>query len=150
MTGQQYRRGLYTFWRRVSPYPSMMTFDAPSREFCVSRRIRTNTPLQALITLNDPVYIEVSENLASLAMVSSHDVSKQIDYMYQKALFKAPLKDQRHELIKFYETTLAELMIESEPQAVLISNQLNTAKHHKALSQVANVILNLDEFLMKS
>jgi hypothetical protein len=56
----KFRRGLYTSWRRTTPYPSMTTFDAPSREFCTVRRIRTNTPLQALVTLNDPVYFEAA------------------------------------------------------------------------------------------
>ncbi|HEY5310892.1 MAG TPA: DUF1553 domain-containing protein, partial [Pirellulales bacterium] len=60
----RYRRGLYTFWRRSVPYPSMATFDAPSRELCTMRRIRTNTPLQALVTLNDPVYVEAAQALA--------------------------------------------------------------------------------------
>ncbi len=60
----RYRRGLYTYWRRTSPYPSFLTFDAPSREFCTARRIPTNTPLQALVTLNDPVYIECATALA--------------------------------------------------------------------------------------
>ena len=56
----RYRRGLYTTLRRTSPYPSLITFDAPSGEFCTIRRIRTNTPLQALVTLNDPVYVEAA------------------------------------------------------------------------------------------
>src|SRR6185437_11807298 len=60
----RYRRGLYTFWRRTVPYPSMATFDAPSRELCTVRRIRTNTPLQAFVTLNDPVYVEAAQALA--------------------------------------------------------------------------------------
>src|SRR5205085_7366423 len=60
----RHRRGLYTFWRRTIPYPSMTTFDAPSREICVVRRIRTNTPLQAFVTLNDPVYVEIAQALA--------------------------------------------------------------------------------------
>ncbi len=60
----RYRRGLYTFLRRTVPYPSMATFDAPSREFCVVRRSRTNTPLQAFVTLNDPVYVETAQALA--------------------------------------------------------------------------------------
>ena len=57
----RYRRGLYTSWRRTTPYPSMTTFDAPSREFCTVRRIPTNTPLQALVTLNDPVFVEAAQ-----------------------------------------------------------------------------------------
>ena len=60
----RYRRGLYTFWRRTVPYPSMATFDAPSREICAIKRIRTNTPLQSLVTLNDPVYVEAAQALA--------------------------------------------------------------------------------------
>jgi hypothetical protein len=64
-TGEdRYRRGLYTFWRRTIPYPSMATFDAPSRELCTVRRIRTNTPLQAFVTMNDPVYVEAAQALA--------------------------------------------------------------------------------------
>ena len=60
----RYRRGMYTTWRRSSPYPSMAQFDAPNREVCTVRRIRTNTPLQALVTLNDPVYVEAAQSLA--------------------------------------------------------------------------------------
>ena len=62
--GNRYRRALYTFWRRTAPYPSMLTFDAGSRETCMSRRIRTNTPLQALATLNDEPFIEAAGGLA--------------------------------------------------------------------------------------
>ena len=60
----QFRRGIYTFIKRTSPYPSMLTFDGTSRETCTVRRIRTNTPLQALTTLNDPVYVEAAQALA--------------------------------------------------------------------------------------
>ncbi len=150
-TGQQYRRGLYTFWRRVSPYPSMMTFDAPSREFCVSRRIRTNTPLQALVTLNDPVYVEASENLSLLATEEHADDPKaQIDYMYNRALFKSPDMKEMDHLMSFYNSTLAELKNPAEPKAILINNNVKNTLQYKAMTQVANVILNLDEFLMKS
>src|SRR5216117_516470 len=61
MGDDRYRRALYTTWRRSNPYPSMATFDAPNREVCTVRRGRTNTPLQALVTLNDPVYIEAAQ-----------------------------------------------------------------------------------------
>ncbi|MFG0254240.1 MAG: DUF1553 domain-containing protein, partial [Rhodopirellula sp. JB053] len=67
----RYRRGIYTMWRRSSPYPSMAQFDAPNREVCTVRRIRTNTPLQALVTLNDPVYIEAAQALARNVIASS-------------------------------------------------------------------------------
>ena len=64
-TGEdRHRRSLYTFCRRSSPYPSLVTFDAPSREQCTARRVRTNTPLQALTTLNDPVFVEAARALA--------------------------------------------------------------------------------------
>ena len=64
----RYRRSLYTFWRRTSPYPSFMTFDATSREFCQVRRVRTNTPLQALTLLNDPASFEAARALARRMM----------------------------------------------------------------------------------
>src|SRR5262249_2763612 len=60
----KFRRGLYTEWRRSAPYPSMVTFDAPDRNVCTVKRPRTNTPLQALVTLNDPVYVEAAQALA--------------------------------------------------------------------------------------
>ena len=64
----RYRRGVYTTWRRSNPYPSMSTFDAPNRDICIVRRTRTNTPLQALVTMNDPVYVEAAQALARRAM----------------------------------------------------------------------------------
>src|SRR4029079_15843859 len=64
-TGEdKYSRGLYTYRKRTAPYPAFMSFDAPSREFCVVRRPRTNTPLQALTILNDPAYVEAAQALA--------------------------------------------------------------------------------------
>lgn len=63
--GDRYRRGIYTVWRRTIPNPAMTTFDAPSRETCTVRRIRTNTPLQAFVTLNDPVFFEAAQRWQS-------------------------------------------------------------------------------------
>jgi len=123
----QYRRGLYTFWRRVSPYPSMITFDTPSREVCVSRRIRTNTPLQALVTMNDPVFVEASEALASrMIREGGRNIEEQISYGYKLALMEEPDEIRLKELLNFY--------LKSEGKMAL----------------VANVILNLDEVIMKS
>ena len=69
--GNQFRRGLYTFWRRSAPYPTFTMFDAPSREFCCERRARTNTPLQALVTLNDPAFVQPAAALARRLLAES-------------------------------------------------------------------------------
>jgi hypothetical protein len=130
--GDQHRRGIYTFWRRVSPYPSMITFDVPSRELCVSRRIRTNTPLQALVTMNDPVFVEAAEALAErMIKEGGEDDLEQIKYGYQLAMMKEPDETRMNALIDLYEA----------------SEELGKSG---AMALVANVILNLDEVIMKS
>src|SRR5262249_45311083 len=74
--GDQYRRGLYTFWRRTAPYAAFMAFDAPSREVCTERRPRTNTPLQALATLNDKAFVEPAAALALRMMAEVHGMDR--------------------------------------------------------------------------
>lgn len=83
----QYRRALYTFLKRGAPYPSMMTFDGTAREVCAARRVRTNTPLQALVMLNDSVYMEAARFFARrLAAAAPNDVRAQIAQGYEKAI----------------------------------------------------------------
>lgn len=149
--GNQYRRALYTFWRRVSPYPSMQTFDAPSREVCVSRRIRTNTPLQALVTLNDPVFVEASEHLAKSALVhGGKSVPDQIAYLYQRAMMKSPDKKRAALLLSFYEETVAQYQEDLQLDDAIAYHELEETSHFKAMSNVANIVLNLDEVIMKN
>lgn len=144
-TGNQYRRALYTFWRRVSPYPSMQTFDAPSRELCVSRRIRTNTPLQALITLNDPVYVEASEHLAQESInQGGNDLDSQINYMYTRALMKIPDPSTKENLIRFYQNTKEEYRSNTDQALEDAEIELYT------MTNLASVLLNLDEIIMKN
>lgn len=105
--GDQYRRGLYTFWRKTSPYPSMVSFDSPSREFCVSRRVRTNTPLQSLTTLNDPVFVETAEALAvKMLTFESDSLEEKLSFGYESILFKKPDLERLKILMDFYEKAL--------------------------------------------
>ena len=85
-----YRRSLYTYWKRTSPYPSMTTFDAPNREICTVRRVRTNTPLQALVTLNDPVFIEAAQALARRMAAHGNSPEDQIRYGFRLCLARNP------------------------------------------------------------
>ena len=148
-SGDQYRRGIYTFWRRVSPYPSMISFDAPSREVCVSQRIRTNTPLQALVTMNDPVYVEASEALAQrMINEGGADCMSQIKYGFQLALVKKPDQERLDELKKLYDSTMAKYNL----AAIDAEKKHRPENTHtfKTMSLIANVILNLDEVIMKT
>jgi len=140
--GNQYRRGLYTFWRRVSPYPSMIAFDTPSRELCVSRRVRTNTPIQALITLNDPVYVEASQSLAKNCIDSTLNLESQINAAFYAALQRKPDLKTKERLLDLYYKTSAEYSSDGISDMEIL--------HQKSMENVTSVIFNLDEFIMKS
>src|SRR5207237_5660353 len=86
----RYRRALYTMWRRSNPYPSMATFDAPNREVCTVKRTRTNTPLQALVTLNDPVYVEAAQALARRIATGGKDRAEKIRQGFRLSLSRDP------------------------------------------------------------
>ena len=93
-----HRRSLYTFWRRTSPYPGMVTFDAPSRELCAVRRARTNTPLQALTTLNDPVFVEAARALAGrMAREGGASPAEQIVHGHRLCTARRPATSPRLE-----------------------------------------------------
>jgi len=133
----RYRRAIYTYWRRTIPYPSMATFDSPSREFCVSRRVRTNTPLQALVTLNDPVFVEAAGALAQRMMESNNPVPT--GYLY--TMGTPPDQDILEVLNSLYTDALTHYLQSTKEVG---SPQL------AAMTVVASAILNLDPFLMKS
>src|SRR6185436_14156904 len=108
-TGEdRYRRGLYTIWRRTVPYPSMSTFDAPSRESCTFRRLPTNTPLQAYVTLYDPVYVEAAQELGRrLAREGGATAEDRIRFGLTVVLARPPEKSQVAELKNLFEAELA-------------------------------------------
>ena len=88
-----YRRSLYTFWKRGAPPASMEILNAPSREFCTVRRERTNTPLQALVTLNDPQFVEAARHLAQIALKEGGDNFRRANRLHGQAALARPLRD---------------------------------------------------------
>jgi len=142
----QYRRAIYTYWKRTAPYPSMMTFDGSAREVCTARRIRTNTPLQALVTLNDSAYVEAAYHLALRLKKTSTDLRELIRGIYQAAVGHEPSPEEMKSLTTLYNRA------SSKPEMKQTANTGNS-QHHKeddALMLVANTILNLDEFVTKN
>jgi hypothetical protein len=151
----QYRRALYTYWRRSSPYPSMVTFDGTSREVCLARRLRTNTPLQALTTLNDPVYVECARYFAKSMSQEKGDINAQISKAYQRAMGKEISKDKLLILRNLYDNSLKQY--QAKPNEAMKFTGYCADDHNlpkdipdlAAKTMVATTILNLDEFVMK-
>ena len=141
----RYRRGIYTYLKRTSPYPSLISFDAGSREVCLIRRSPSNTPLQALVTLNDPVFLEAAFQLASSQI--EEPVDKAIQKMYRKALYE----DIDPEALNLLENLFNEAYQDFDQTPEKLQNFFNqeTAMDKKlaSLAIIANAIMNLDEFL---
>jgi hypothetical protein len=151
----KFRRGLYTSWRRSSPYPSMATFGAPNREVCTVRRGSTNTPLQALVTLNDPVFIEAAQALARRMSVQEGALAAKIEFGFQLTLSRPPTKIETTRLISLYDATRVRYSADTELAQEMATNPIGplpkgaNAADLATLTVVANVLLNLDEALMK-
>ncbi len=145
----RYRRGLYTYIKRTSPYPSFLSFDAGSREVCTVRRTVTNTPLQALVTLNDPVYLEAAYHLA-LEMQQAGTAEKAIAEGYRRAVFKELEADKKLALSELYAASLAAFQSDQEALDDFMGLGRHPDPELAALAVVANAILNLDEFITKS
>ncbi len=143
--GNRYRRGLYTFFWRSLPYPMLTTFDAPNANVSCTRRIRSNTPLQALTLANDIVFVECAESLARRAVGDA-------DRLFRIALARSPSPDERERLLKLVdqqrqafarEPDLARQVIPGEPPAGVDRVEL------AAWTAVARVLINLDEFITR-
>jgi hypothetical protein len=153
---ERYRRGLYTFWRRTIPYPSMATFDAPSREICSVRRIRTNTPLQAFVTLNDPVYVEAAQALARrLVREGGVTALERAQYGLYLCLGRPPKPEQVRRLVALFESERAHYRGDAKAARAMATDPLGPlptgadAADLAAWTVVANVLLNLDGVLTK-
>jgi hypothetical protein len=143
-----YRRAVYTYWKRTAPYPSMVTFDSPSREFCQVRRIRTNTPLQALVTLNDTVYLEASRKLASWMRTEEATPERQIGAAYRRVMVRDITPAKQDVLVRLYHDTEKHYRANLQDACELIDDGSYDAQW-AALTVVANTLLNLDEVITK-
>ena len=156
MGEDKYRRGLYTFWRRTIPYPSMTTFDATSREICAVRRIRTNTPLQAFVTLNDPVYVEASQALARRIFAEGGSTpAERAAFGLRLCLIRPPSESQIQSIVALYESELAHYQADPIAAQKIATDPLGSlppdinAAEAAAWTVVANVLLNMDGVLMR-
>jgi len=152
--GNQYRRGLYTFWRRSAPYAAFMAFDAPSREISCERRPRSNTPLQALATLNDKSFVECANGLARRMMQVSGDPKTRLEHGFQLCVSRKPIDAEEKALLDLYRSNLEQYR--QDPAAALkLASALGQPKTDvdvadlAAWTVVANVLLNLDETITK-
>jgi len=156
----RYRRGLYTFWRRTVPYPGMATFDAPSRENMTARRVPTNTPLQAFVTLNDPAFVEMAQALgARLVREGGSTAQERLRYGLQLCLARPPTDEQVRTLQQLYVQELDSYKAKPEDAKKLSTSATLPAEkafpkdlspaEAAAWTAVANVLLNLDGVLTK-
>ncbi len=152
----RYRRGLYTFWRRTVPYPSMATFDAPSREICAIKRPRTNTPLQSFVTLNDPVYVEAAQALARrIVREGGKDVVSRAQYGLELCLCRPARPEQIEPLVSLYTAEYERYRKDQTGAVALATEPLGPLPpgmepaELAAWTTVANVLLNLDGVLTK-
>ena len=142
----RYRRSIYTFIKRTSPYPSLMTFNAGSREVCMVQRTATNTPLQALVTMNDPVFLEASLHLAKLYFLEGK-IIQSIEQMFEKAIYKKIEPSTLEVLNNLYLEALEEYNQNPKLLQNFFGGKREITKELAAFTVVANAIMNLDQFL---
>jgi hypothetical protein len=139
---------MYTYWKRSAGYPSMINFDGVSREVCTSRRIRTNTPLQALNMLNDSVYIDLARHLAK--RMDEKDIRKSISKGFEWATLHPIDEKSLQTLSGLYNTALDAYKREPEKSKRILGEASEPDPALAALTIVANAILNLDEVVTKN
>lgn len=151
-----YRRSMYTFWKRAAPPATMDVLNAPSRESCTVRRERTNTPLQALATMNDPQFVEAARNLAELSLKEGGETEESRLNFISERLLARPLRSEEREVVKGVLADLVSHYKEAPAEAKMLIDVGESKADEKieptllaAYTMVANQMLNLDEVLNK-
>lgn len=151
-----YRRGMYTFWKRTCPPPGMTTFDAPDREFCLIRRARTNTPLQALVLLNDPTFVEAARVLAGRIMTEAKSDDERIALAFQICLSRLPTAEEHLVLLETLHSASDRFRKDLSAADKLLSVGRTTSQPTIAPDELAawtavmSMLLNLDEAISKT
>jgi hypothetical protein len=151
-----YRRSMYTFWKRTCPPPGMMAFDAPDRETCLIRRATTNTPLQALVLLHDPTYIESARMLASRLMKEAGPTpAERLTHAFRLAVSRAPTAGEQRILLGLYQDSLARFRGDGAAAEKLLAvgdsprdPQFDVAEL-AAWTAISSIVLNLDETITR-
>ena len=156
-SGQKlYRRSMYTYWKRSAPMPSMVTFDAPTREKCVVQRPRTNTPMQALVTMNDVQFVEAARVFAQRVLQQGGaDFDSQLDYAFLLTTARPADGLRKRVFRNLYDSQLKAFSADTKRAGELLKfgetkrdESLDPARH-AAWTTVASAILNLDEVITK-
>lgn len=149
----QYRRAVYTYIKRSGTYPSLVAFDGTSRNVCTPRRIKTNTPLQALVTLNDSVYLDIADHFAErMIREGGSDIRQQLEKGYEIMVYRKMPPEKSDVMVKLYNQALQHFKNNDSTVVAYTGNKkTDAAGYHKAaMKVVANAMLNLDEVITKN
>jgi len=153
---KQYRRSLYTFWKRTVPPPDMMTFDAVTRDFCMVSRETTSTPLQALVMMNSPQVLEASKNLAAIATAKNGEGKDAISFMFETVTNRRPTEEELSKMEDFLSTEedrFSQTPTDADELLSIGDSKINSDLSNvkiAAYTSVANIIYNLDESITRS
>jgi hypothetical protein len=148
----KYRRGLYIHFQRTTPYPQLMNFDAPSASLSCTRRERTDTPLQALDLMNDPVFYEAAQALAFRVMrESTGPFRDRLNYAFKITVGREPNQREAERMGKYYDEALRGIQAAPATMAALFPNRLEGVPQNEAAAwvELSRVLLNLDEFITR-
>ena len=151
-----YRRGVYTFWQRSFLHPSLLTFDAPTREECTINRTTSNTPLQALVLLNDPIYVEAARVFAQNILKNGRGLNGEVDWAFQRAVDRTPSPEELSILTDLYRQGLAEFRgTPAAAEKLIHQGESPVAVGEKpaelaAMTAVARAIMNMHETITRN
>ena len=152
-----YRRSIYTYWKRSAPPPNMQLFDAPTRERCILQRSRTNTPLQALVLLNDVQYVEAARNLAQQILTAPPStIDQQIDDLYMRVLSRPARAEEVKILSDILSEYLTEFAADTESAKSLVGfgesdrDESIEVSMHAAWTMLCSMVMNLDEAVTRN